>query len=97
MRLQYRLTKSDPNKRKFWRFIQSRGKASHKISAAYSASGNVVFGPSEVQEAVLDCWSKVFQADRAPVFSPGETAGDHRLPPDVHPHLTHHLPEQPSN
>ena len=69
-RLRSKLLKADPSRKKFWSFLKTQMKSAGRITGCYDKSGNIVFSQDEIEEAVLDHFSNVFQGQRQPVYCP---------------------------
>ena len=67
--LRSKVLRADPSRKKFWRFLKSQIKSAGSITAAYNKTGNMVFDQTEIEEAVLDHFEKIFVGQRIPVFS----------------------------
>ena len=66
--LRARVLRADPSRRKFWRFLKSQINTAGSITAAYNKTGSMVFDQTEIEEAVLDHFEKIFVGQRVPVF-----------------------------
>ena len=75
-KLHSKLLLADPTRKKFWRFLKGQMRTAGQISALSKKSGQMVFDQSEIEEAVLEHFEKIFDAKRVPVF-PAEDAIDH--------------------
>ena len=71
-KLRSTLLRADPCRKKFWRFLKLQMKSAGTITGAYSKTGQMVFQQDEIEEAVLDHFSKIFIAKRSPVFTTEE-------------------------
>ena len=60
--------RADASRRKFWRFLKSQMKSAGAITATYDSSGQMVFEQSEIEEAILSHFSKIFEAQRCPIY-----------------------------
>ena len=60
--------RADPSRRKFWRFLKSQIRSAGVITATYDSTGKMVFEQSEIEEAVLSHFSKIFEAQRYPIY-----------------------------
>ena len=60
--------RADASRRKFWRFLKSQIKSAGAITATYDSSGQMVFEQSEIEEAILSHFSKIFEAQRCPIY-----------------------------
>ena len=67
-RLRSKLLLADPTRKKFWRFLKSQIKAAGNISALKNKEGAMVFDQEDVEEAVLEHFSAIFEGKRHPVF-----------------------------
>ena len=67
--LRSKVLRADPSRKKFWRFLKSQIKNAGSITAANNSSGKMVFEQSEIEDAVLDHLTQIFEAQRVPVFS----------------------------
>ena len=67
-RLRSKLLKSDPTRRRFWRFLKSQIKSAGNITALKNSNDLMVFEPHQIEEAVLDHFSDIFQGQRVPVY-----------------------------
>ena len=72
-KLRSKLLIGDPTRKKFWRFLKNQMKAAGSVTGAYDKSGQMVFQQDEIEEAVLEQFTKIFQGQRSPVF----TSPDH--------------------
>ena len=68
--LRSKLLRSDPTRKKFWRFLKSQMKSAGCITAAYNSAGKMVFEQSEIESVVLDHFTSIFEGQRSPVFCP---------------------------
>ena len=75
-KLRSKLLLADPTRKKFWRFLKGQMRTAGQISALSKKSGQMVFDQSEIEEAVLEHFEKIFDAKRVPVFT-AEDAVDH--------------------
>ena len=69
-RLRSVLLLSDPNRRRFWRFLKHQIKSAGSISALQK-DGEMVFDQSGIEEVTLDHFQKVFEGKRQPAFPQG--------------------------
>ena len=68
--LRSKVLRGDPTRKKFWRFLKSRIKSAGSITAADNSAGKMVFEQSEIEGAVLDHFTTIFEGQRSPVFCP---------------------------
>ena len=68
-KLRSKLLTADPTRKKFWRFLKNQMKVAGSVTGAYDSSGQMVFQQHEIEDAVLEQFSKIFQGQRSPVFS----------------------------
>ena len=68
-KLRSKLLLGDPCRKKFWRFLKHQVKSAGSITGAYDNSGQMVFQQDQVESAILDHFSRIFAAQREPVFT----------------------------
>ena len=68
-KLRSKLLLGDPSRKKFWRFLKHHVKSAGSITGAYDNSGKMVFQQDQVESAILDHFSRIFAAQREPVFT----------------------------
>ena len=88
-----RLLMNDTKLNNFWKFVQQHCRATHRITASYNDSGDVVFTQPEVANEVVKKWSTVFSGQTQPVFSTDQLPPLPDLDP-LHP-LLKDLPHSP--
>ena len=71
--LRARLLRSDPSRKRFWRFLKQQIKSAGSITASYDKTGKMVFAQDEIEEAVLDNFTTVFKGQRIPVYPTSTT------------------------
>ena len=67
-RLRSKLLLADPTRKKFWRFLKSQIKAAGNISALKNNENKMVFEQEDIENAVLDHFTAIFEGKRHPVF-----------------------------
>ena len=67
-KLRSKLLIADPCRRLFWRFLKNQMKSAGSITGAYNKAGNMVFQQEEIEDAILDHFTKIFIGQRNPVF-----------------------------
>ena len=71
-KLRFNHLRTDPNRRKFWRFLKHQIKSASQITAALK-DDKIVFEQSEIEDTILDHFSKIFDGKRqASVLPPPE-------------------------
>ena len=68
-KLRSKLLTADPSRKLFWRFVKNQMKTAGSITGAYNKDGQMVFQQEEIEEAVLDHFTKVFIGQRIPVYT----------------------------
>lgn len=66
--LRNKTLKNDPTRRKFWRFLKSQIKSAGQISGVHDDQGQMVFQQHEIEDAVLNHFTKIFVGQQTPVF-----------------------------
>ena len=67
-RLRSRLLRSDPTRKRFWRFLKSQTKSAGSITALKNRNDLMVFEQHQIEDAVLDHFSDIFKGQRVPVY-----------------------------
>ena len=67
-KLRAKLLVADPSRKLFWRFVKNQMKTAGSITGAYNKAGQMVFQQDEIEEAVLDHFTKIFIGQRTPVY-----------------------------
>ena len=67
-RLRSKLLKSDPTRKRFWRFLKSQIKSAGSITALKNSNDLMVFEPHQIEDAVLDHFTDIFKGQRVPVY-----------------------------
>ena len=68
-RLRNRILHQDPTRKKFWRFVKKHAQSVGNISAVLNADGRMVFNLDEIDEAVMNHFSNIFNGERSPPIS----------------------------
>ena len=97
--LRSKTLRADPSRRKFWRFLKSQIKSAGVITATYDCSGQMVFEQSEIEEAILSHFSKIFKAQRVPIYpvSPHLPSQADLAMSEMEAIINNDLPSFPSN
>ena len=67
--LRSKVLRADPSRKKFWRFLKTQIRAAGNITALNDKKGQMVFSQDEIEDVVLEHFSKIFVAQRIPVFT----------------------------
>ena len=73
-KLRSRLLKEDKSRKKFWRFVKSQAQISGKITGLNNRDGQMVFKQEELENAIIDHFSTIFNGQRIPIFANNEKA-----------------------
>ena len=71
-KLRTRLLINDPSKKKFWSYVKKSTKKADEITAAYNENGSAVYTQSEIEDSVLNTFTKIFNGQDTPVFTQEE-------------------------
>ena len=72
-KIRSKLLRDDPCRRKFWSFLRSQMSSAGILTSCYNSESQVVFDQNEIEDAVVDHFSKVFKGQKTPVFGASET------------------------
>ena len=67
-RLRSRLLLEDPTRRRFWRFLKNQMNATGCITGAYDSNGTMVFQQHQIEDAMMEHFSEMFEGSRSPVY-----------------------------
>ena len=68
-RLRSRHLAADPTRRKFWRFLKAQFKRAGQLTAVKSPTGQMLFEEEEIEDVIIDHFTKIFSASPIPVNS----------------------------
>ena len=67
-RLRTKTLLADPSRKKFWRFLKNQIKVAGCITGVYDNTGSMVFQQDQIEDAVLEHFSKIFCGQKVPVY-----------------------------